>query len=75
MSLVKASLLGLVRYLRLGRVIKMEVRVVKSGIICVKPGESKGSTITGSDPLENNIDILKLNTFVCLILVTQTIPH
>ena len=65
MSLVKASLIGLVRYPRPQRVIKVEVRVGESRRLCVKPVESKGSIIAGCDPLENSNAVLGLNAF-CL---------
>ena len=72
---VKASLLGFVRYPRPRRVIKVEVGGGKIGRQCTKPGESKGRKIAESDPLENNNEVLELNAFVCLILITGAIPQ
>ena len=43
--------------------------------LCAKPGESKGSTIDGCDPLENNSDVLELNAFVYLFLRTEPSPQ
>ena len=35
---------------------------------------TKGSTIAGCDPLENKSDVLEINAFVCLILITEITP-
>ena len=55
--------------------IKIVARAGESGRFCEKPGESTASTITVSDPLENNNDVNELNAFVCQILITEITPH
>ena len=55
--------------------IKIVARAGESGRFCEKPGESTASTITVSDPLENNNDVNELNAFVCQILITEVTPH
>ena len=47
----------------------------ESGMLCVKPGERKGSIIAESDSLENHNDVTELNAFVCLFLTTETTPQ